>query len=239
MPTEPLTLATDNAAAFWTAVGEARGDALTRRPGFLAVSGDARAGLRVLTLRADPSGGDLSELIALVRQGTGRRVMVEDAYGSVDMSPLGLAARQLPIMIRHPGAPLPAPSVPVTRVTSADDLRTAERIVVDGFALEHFQPYRPGVVFPPALLDRVELFLAAIDGEPAGACLVNPDAAAVGIYWVTTMPEFRSRGVGRAIMHEVLTRFDSRPVTLTATRSGRRLYESLGFDRIAAATWWA
>jgi len=236
--TEPLTLATDNAAAFWTAVGQARGYALTRRPGFLAVDGDDQAGLRILLLRGHPSGDDLSELIALVRKYAGGRVVVEDAFGSVDMSPLGLAARQLPVMIRRPGPPMPAPAVEVSRVTSPDELQTAERIVVDGFALEHFQPYRPGVVFPPALLDRVELYLAAVDGTPAGACLAIPDAGAVGLYWVTTMPEFRSRGVGRSIMHEVLNRFDTLPMILTASRAGRPLYESLGFETIVDATWW-
>lgn len=242
MPIEPLLLATENAATFWTAVGEARGYELTRRPGFLAVNGDERAGLRILLRQADPSGDDLSDLIALVRKYAGGRVVVEDAFGSVDMSPLGLAARQLPVMIRQPGGPLPTPTVQVirvTRVTSHGELRTAERIVVDGFALEHFQPYQPGAVFPPGLLDRVELYLAAVDGAPAGACLAIPDGAAVGLYWVTTMPEFRSRGVGRAIMHEVLNRFDTLPMTLTASRPGRPLYESLGFDKIVDATWWA
>ncbi|WP_238010114.1 GNAT family N-acetyltransferase [Dactylosporangium sp. AC04546] len=239
MPTEPLTLATENAVTFWTAVGEARGYALVRRPGFLAVAGDERAGLRVLTLVPDLSGAELSELIALARDQRGGRVVVEDAYGTVDMSPLGLGARQLPVMIRYPGEPLPEPALKVERVTSLGELRTAERIVVDGFALEHFQPYQPGVVFPDAILDRVELFVATIDGEPAGACLAIQDASAVGIYWVTTMPQYRSRGVARTIMHAVLRRYDTLPMTLTASRLGRPLYESLGFQKIVDATWWA
>ncbi|MET7396122.1 GNAT family N-acetyltransferase [Dactylosporangium sp. NPDC005572] len=241
MSTEPLTLATENAATFWTAVGEARGYALVRRPGFLAVAGDERAGLRVLTLVPDLSGAELSELIALARDQRGGRVVVEDAYGTVDMSPLGLGARQLPVMIRHPGQgePLPEPALQVERVTSLGDLRTAERIVVDGFALEHFQPYQAGVVFPDAILDRVELFVAAIDGEPAGASLAIQDAGTVGLYWVTTMPQYRSRGVARAIMHAVLRRYDKLPMTLTASRLGRPLYESLGFQKIVEATWWA
>ncbi|GGM61582.1 GNAT family N-acetyltransferase [Dactylosporangium sucinum] len=239
MPTEPLTLATRNAATFWTAVGEARGYALVRRPGFLAVSGDERAGLRVLTLVPDLSGAELSELIALARDQRGGRVVVEDAYGTVDMSALGLGARQLPVMIRYPGGPRPEPALKVEQATSLDGLRVAERIVVDGFALEHFQPYQPGVVFPEAILDRVELFVAAIDDQPAGACLAIQDDETVGLYWVTTMPQHRSRGVARAIMHSMLRRYDTLPMTLTASRLGRPLYESLGFEKIVDATWWA
>jgi GNAT superfamily N-acetyltransferase len=235
--TESLTLAIENTVEFWTAVGQARGYDVARRDGFLVVHGDTRAGLRVLTLRAEQSGQDLSELIALVRRGG--RVIVEDAFGTVDLSALGLAARQLPVMIRMPAPPLPPPALPVERVTSAEDLLMAERIVVDGFALESFQPYQPGVVFPERLLERVELFVARVEGEPAGACLAVPQDEAVGLYWVTTMPRFRSRGVGRAVMHEVLRRFADRPVTLTASRAGRPLYESLGFDKIVDATWWA
>jgi GNAT superfamily N-acetyltransferase len=232
---DDLTLAAGNAAALWTRIGRARGYSLERGDGFLAVIGDEQLGLRVLTLCAQLSAADRAALAALaVRPG---RVVVEDAFGAADLAPLGLASRHLPVMIRR-AAPVPAPRIPVRRVHAPADLRIAERIVVDGFALEDFQPYTPGVVFPDEVLADLELYLTDLDGAPAGACVVVPEAAAVGVYWVTTMPAFRSRGVGRALMHEVLGRFDDRPTTLTSSRAGRPLYESLGFEHLADATWW-
>jgi GNAT superfamily N-acetyltransferase len=164
--------------------------------------------------------------------------VIEDAFGAVDLAAAAMSVRHLPMMIRYAGEPVDAPAIPVRAVESAADLRIAERIVVDGFALENFQPYEPGVVFPDALLGPAELFVADLDGEPAGACVAVPEDEVVGVYWVTTMPRFRSRGLGRALMHELLRRFDDRPVTLTASRLGRPLYESLGFDNLGDASWW-
>ncbi|MGI5238212.1 GNAT family N-acetyltransferase [Dactylosporangium sp. CA-139066] len=66
-----------------------------------------------------------------------------------------------------------------------------------------------------------------------------PEDEVVGVYWVTTMPRFRSRGMGRALMHALLRRFGDRPVTLTASRLGRPLYESLGFEPLGDAHWWS
>jgi hypothetical protein len=40
-------------------------------------------------------------------------------------------------------------------------------------------------------------------------------------------------------MHALLRRFDDRPMTLTASRMGRPLYESLGFEHITHANWWS
>ncbi|WP_432991415.1 GNAT family N-acetyltransferase [Dactylosporangium sp. CA-233914] len=229
---DAVELAARNTAVFWARVAQARGYAVARGDGWAAVTGDARMGRRVVTVgEADPAA--VRELA--VRPG---RVAVEDAFGGVDLGAEGFTSRQLPVMIRYPGAPVGEPRVPVRRVAAGEDLRTAERLVVEGFDLVHFQPYEPGVVFPDALLEDTEVYLAHLDGAPAGACLAVPQDEVVGVYWVTSMPEFRSRGVGRSLMHALLRRFDDRPMVLTASRAGRPLYESLAFATVADANWW-
>ncbi|HTJ34085.1 MAG TPA: GNAT family N-acetyltransferase [Dactylosporangium sp.] len=233
---DALALAAANAATFWVRVAAARGYSVRRGEAFVAVEGDERYGLRVLILSPTLPPGDLDALAALAERPG--RVVIEDAFGAVTFPAAAMSVRHLPVMIRYPHEPVDAPSIPVRRVETAAQLRVAERLVVDGFALEHFQPWEPGVVFPDALLGPVELFVADLDGEPAGACVAVPEDDAVGVYWVTTMPAFRSRGMGRALMHELLRRYDDRPVTLTASRLGRPLYESLGFERLADASWW-
>jgi hypothetical protein len=244
--TSDLELSVRNNAALWTALAETRRHRLVRRPGFLAVPGDARAGLRILLLKPDPSPDDRAALAALVRDRTAA-VVVEDQYASLDLADLGLTPRTLPVMIRRPG-PVPDPSLPVTSVGHADQLAAAEDVVVHGFPLERFQPYRPGQLFPPALLDRPEVrfFLvhrdvAGVTGPgaaPAGACLTVRDEG-VGLYWMTSLPAHRSRGVGRALLYGVLAAFGDVPMTLTAARAGRPLYDSLGFVQVAGATWWS
>lgn len=234
---DDLRLANRNAAALWTALAEARGHPLTRRPGFLAVHGSERAGLRILLLDPAPDPDDRAELTELVRRAG--RITVEDPYGGLDLTPLGLTPRSLPVMIRRP-APVPDPALPVAPVERPDQLAIAEDVVVHGFPLEAFRPRRPGEAFPDALLDRPEVrfFVTYRDGVPAGACLTVRDDGAVGLYWMTTLSEHRSRGVGRALLHGVLSHLGDVPMTLTAARAGRPLYDSLGFVPVADATWW-
>jgi GNAT superfamily N-acetyltransferase len=231
--TEALPLAVANAARLWTAVGTARGGQVEQHDGFLAVWA-GRSGLRVLTQSATPDVPGLTKLAA-----DAGKVVVEDAYNTVDMSAIGLTARQLPVMIRESGPPLPAPTLTVTQVGPAD-LPTAERMVVRDFALDDHQPYRAGEAFPVDLLaqDGVRLYLVDRAGEHAGACLTVTIAGVGGIYWVTTAEEHRSQGVGRQLMHAVLADMTGLPITLTAARAGRALYDSLGFEVITPATWW-
>jgi GNAT superfamily N-acetyltransferase len=140
----------------------------------------------------------------------------------------------MPVMIREP-APVAEPSWPVVKVESVDQLELAENMIVYGFDLDHFQPYEPGEVFPKSLLDRPDFEFFLI-GE-AGACVVVDSGDASGVYFVTTMPEHRSQGVGRALMHAMLARTEL-PMTLTASTAGRPLYDSLGFRVLNASTWW-
>lgn len=234
--TDDRRLANRNAAALWTALAEAH--ALTRRPGFLAVHGSERTGLRILLLDPDPTPDERAELTELVRGGRADRLTVEDPYGVLDLAPLGLTAGSLPVMIRPP-APVPAPALPVTPVERSDQLAVAQDVVVHGFPL-HDLLRHPEEAFPAALLDRPEarFFVVHSDGVPAGACLTVRDDRTVGLYWMTTLPEHRSRGVGRALLHGVLSRLGDVPMTLTAARAGRPLYDSLGFVPVGDARWW-
>lgn len=225
MTADRLALAAGNAAAFWTAIGTARGYRLTRRTGLLAIDGDDRFGRRVIVLSPTVSDADVKAL---------EPTRIEDVYGVLPAD--RLVPTTMPVMIRRP-APIAPPAQSVALVATEDDLAQAERIIVDGFPLRDYQPYHRGEVLPPSLLDdvRVSVFLAGA----AGAALAIVDPAAVGIYWVTTMPEHRSRGVGRALMHAALARFPDRPMTLTASRAGLALYESLGFEFVTDSVWWS
>lgn len=232
-------LATQNAAEMWTAVAHARGYALVRHAGYLLID-DSRLGLRCLVLSATP--GDTTEVVDRIRGRTGGPILVEDPFGAVDLTPMGLNPRQLPVMMRPPTKrPGDRPGIDIVRVRAAAQLDTAERVIVDGFPLEAFAPHQPGEAFPAQMLDcdGVDFFVAERDGVPVGACLTVDDGDVCGFYWVTTLAEHRSTGVGRALMYGALAQLPPRPVTLTASRAGRPLYESMGFDTLALSTWWS
>ncbi|MFJ8429963.1 GNAT family N-acetyltransferase [Kitasatospora sp. NPDC094019] len=228
-----------NSAAYWTATGVSRGHEVIRRRGFVAVDGDERAGQRILIQEPDLAPGEVAELSELVRRSAGP-VTVEDPFGSTDLSRLGLRTWQMPIMLRLPG-PVEAPALDVTRVRRPEDLRAAERVVIEGFDLDGFEPYRPGELFPEALIEQpgVDVFIASVDGVTAGAGVSVVADGVASHYWIATSPAFRSRGVGRAVMLGALAHVTDFPATLTASRLGRPLYESLGYTVTSPSTWWA
>ncbi|MFJ9691879.1 GNAT family N-acetyltransferase [Kitasatospora sp. NPDC101183] len=228
-----------NSAAFWTATGRSRGHEVTRRRGFVAVDGDERAGLRILIQEPDLDQGEVDELSGHVRRAVGP-VNVEDPFSAADLGHLGMRSWQMPIMLRLPG-PVGEPAVDVVRVRRPEDLRAAERVVIDGFELDQFEPHRPGELFPAALIEQpgVDVFLASYDGQAAGACVSVVADGFGSHYWVATSAAARSRGLGRAVMLGALAHMADLPATLTASKLGRPLYESLGYTVAAPSTWWA
>ncbi|MFE1908997.1 GNAT family N-acetyltransferase [Streptomyces gardneri] len=228
-----------NSAALWIATGRSRGHEVVRRRGFVAVDGGERAGVRVLIQEPDLDPGELAELGELVRRAAGP-VNAEDPFSSTDLSHLGMRNWQMPVMLRQPG-PVDEPAMDVIRVQRPEDLQAAERIVIEGFELTGFEPYRPGELFPTDLIGRpgVDVFVASHDGVAAGACISVVDEGIGSHYWVATSSAFRSRGVGRAVMLGALAPLADLPVTLTASKLGRPLYESLGYTVAAPSTWWA
>ncbi|MFI5648582.1 GNAT family N-acetyltransferase [Kitasatospora sp. NPDC051705] len=228
-----------NSAAFWAATGRARGHEVIRRRGFLAVDGDERAGLRILIQEPDLDPGELAELSELARRATGQ-VYAEDPYSATYLNHLGMRNWQMPVMLRLPG-PVGAPALDVLRVRRPEDLQAAERVVIEGFELTGFEPHRPGELFPMDLIGQpgVDVFVASIDGEAAGACVSVVDDGVGSHYWVATASAFRSRGVGRAVMLGALAHLADLPLTLTASKLGRPLYESLGYAVASPSTWWA
>ncbi|KOV31679.1 hypothetical protein ADK60_14605 [Streptomyces sp. XY431] len=236
---EAPTLQARNSAAFWTATGRSRGHEVIRRRGFVAVDGDERAGLRILIQEPGLDPAEAAELSELTRRAAGP-VTVEDPFSSTDLSHLGMRTWQMPIMLRLPG-PVAAPALDVTRVRRPEDLQVAERVVIEGFELDGFEPYRPGELFPTALIEQpgVDVFLASVDGAVAGAGVSVLADGVASHYWIATSSAFRSRGVGRAVMLGALAHLAYLPATLTASKLGRPLYESLGYVVASPSTWWA
>lgn len=78
-------------------------------------------------------------------------------------------------------------------------------------------------------------YIAYCEGRPVGAGMLFCWGGMGGIYNMCTLPEFRGRGVARAIMAACLS--DARAlhcehVGLTPTAMGRPLYEQLGFREL-------
>lgn len=78
-------------------------------------------------------------------------------------------------------------------------------------------------------------YVAYIGNRPAGTGMLLARGGMGGIYNMGTLPEFRGRGVARAVMAALLAAAQAsgcRYVGLTPTPAGRPLYERLGFQEL-------
>jgi GNAT superfamily N-acetyltransferase len=212
-------------------------------PGVSVIEIPAQPATRVILRRpfaADP--GPIGALMAQARERG--RVVVEDSFGTL-ARPVGddIAVDRMPVMIRPASAVGAAPVGPDVRVVQAADASTlaqVERVIVDGFPQRALQPYRSGRSLPPLVLTTPgwRTWLAYHVGEPAAACCTYDDGAALGVYWLATLPGHRSYGLGRAVMAAALAACPGRPAALTATAAGQPLYSSLGFQAVSEAAWY-
>jgi len=87
----------------------------------------------------------------------------------------------------------------------------------------------------------VETYIAWGDDGPMSAVSVTPTGNTAGISLMATLPEHQRKGMGRALLTQVINDYRSRGVVrfhLGATEAGRPLYASLGFEKIADLSAW-
>jgi GNAT superfamily N-acetyltransferase len=212
-------------------------------PGVVVVDIPAQRAGRILLRQ--PGGAEPGQIGALMTAATGRgRVVVEDSFGDLVLPLAGqVTVERMPLMLRPAGGTAPAAErtgTRVVRVAGHDALAVAEQVIVDGFPRQVPRPYPPGLILPPQMLTAPgwAIWLAYYGGDPAAAVCSYDDGAALGIYWLATLPRHRSRGLGRAVMTAALAACPGQPAVLVATAAAESLYSSLGFTAVAEAAWY-
>ena len=129
-------------------------------------------------------------------------------------------------------------SLAIEAVESTAALRSWSRVLCDSFGAP--QPF--GEAFAELAmsigLDARSLFrhfLARLDGEPVATCSMFLGAGVAGIYDVSTIPERRRRGIGRAITAAALREARAvgcRTAILHSSTQGAGVYRSLGFTEV-------
>ena len=171
---------------------------------------------------------------------------VLDAWDALDLTSLGFERDDpQPWMVRWP-RPIEArlrAGFSVEQVTSVDGLERFEATTVVGFGA---QPPEPGSVYGPGLLvdPRLGYWLGCHDGVPVTTVTTIAAAGVVGVYDVTTLPEYRQRGfasaaVATALREATLTAGRGLPAVLSTGAAAASVYRTLGFEDLAAlSTWW-
>jgi GNAT superfamily N-acetyltransferase len=149
-------------------------------------------------------------------------------------------------------APLPAPDVPlnpdvhVWRASSRADLQVASIIrhvafrFPPGEALDYFEAMSHDWLGRdcPARVDAgaARLYLARLgDGPPAAISALVMGDGLPGVYVMATLPEFRRRGLGQALLSRTLADAaddDHCLIVLTASDMGYPLYRQFGFEHV-------
>ena len=148
------------------------------------------------------------------------------------------AGMALDLIANYPDAKkYPAPfGLKIVRVNSVELFEQWVDTACRGFSFSSKLTRRYRKLFStiPLLAEApLQLYLALLDGQPVstGALFLSREAA--GIYWLSTVPAYRNKGVARAVtlqlIREACLRSCSK-VVLHATKSSFHLYQTLGFN---------
>lgn len=147
-----------------------------------------------------------------------------------------------PLMVRFPAeAPAASPTrgIELREVRDADELATAERILVEGYPLADLQPVQPGELFGATVLGgSLRFWLAWLDGSPVAVAAAQLHAGVTLVEYVATLPQARGRGAGSAVTWAATLADPSRPAMLLASDDGRPVYERMGYVAIERWTAW-
>lgn len=138
-----------------------------------------------------------------------------------------------PSMALSPVPSLDAPEVDIRVVSDAAALEQHVLVQASGFGTnaDHIRRF-----MPPSVLDHEEIYyLASIDGLPVATSTLVLTPPAAGIYAVSTLPDYRRRGLGRAVTVAAVrdaARLGCDLVYLQASPLGYPVYEALGFRTV-------
>jgi hypothetical protein len=132
------------------------------------------------------------------------------------------------------------PGVTVTRVSTRDELETAERVVIDGYPVSEAQGAPPGSLLPAALLDSgMGVWLGLLDGEPVGVGAELTAHGVVNLAMDATLPQARRRGVWRSVVAARTGAAAHVPAVAFTSDFSRSGFVAMGFLPITRFTFWA
>ena len=213
----------------------------------LGLTGEPLADFNMLTLGDDPDAeGFLTRSVARARaRGLPLQAMMSPRAAetlAAVATALGLTAvgTALLMLLRAETPVKPSRPVNVTRALGPELVAIAGDLVAAAFSSPRDVIARcidVGVTETAG----VETYIAWGDDGAMSAVTVTPTGNTAGITLMATPPEHQRKGLGRALLTQVITDYRRRGVArfyLSATEAGRPLYASLGFEPITELSAW-
>jgi len=159
-----------------------------------------------------------------------------------------LAIKGMPIMRRSLNALPPSPPlemVEIVEVHSDQDQTDWLDVHMEGFSeppesTSDFKSYLEYTLSTPK--SRWRHFIARWDGAPCAISTLLCAQKAAGIYHVATLPEYRGRGLGKALTLAVMQaacEIGYSTAVLFATADGYPLYRKMGFETVETVDFYA
>ena len=213
----------------------------------LGLTGEPLADFNMLTLGPNPDAeAFLTRSMARVNERGLPLLAMMSPHVAQSLAPaatrLGLTAiGTAPLMVLRAGtAARPSRSAKVTRALGPELVGIAGDLAAAAFSAPRGAIARCiDVVLTET--SGVETYIAWGDDGPMSAVSVTPTGNTAGISVMATPPEHQGKGMGRALLTQVIDGYRSRGVErfyLTATEAGLPLYASLGFETIADLSAW-
>lgn len=147
-------------------------------------------------------------------------------------------ASECPGMLADGVLPLdrPVPPVECRRVTGAQERLDFCRITAESFRLPleaTREIYEPERIWETGFV----AYVGHLEGRAVGTAATVSVEGAIGVYSVATLPEFRGRGVGEAMVRHAVERARAETglerVVLQSSPEGEPLYRRLGFRPVS------
>jgi GNAT superfamily N-acetyltransferase len=213
----------------------------------LGLTDEPLADFNMLTLGPDPdAAGFFARSVARARERRLPLLALMSPHVAQTLAPLatrlGLApAGASPLMVLRPTTPVrPSRAIRVTRALGPELVAVAGDLAAAAFAVPRDAVARcidVGVTETAG----VETYIGWGDDGPMSAVSVTPAGNTAGISLMATPPEHQGKGFGRALLSQVIDDYRRRGMQrfyLGASDAGLRLYESLGFERVADLSAW-
>lgn len=200
-----------------------------------------------LTIGADPDAkGFLVRAVARARERGRPLQAVMSPLAAETLAPLAMrlgftAVGTAPLMVLRPDVPVQLDRpIKVVRALGPELVGIAGDLIAAAFD-EPRDVIARCIDVSMSETSGVETYIAWGDNGPMCTVSVTPTGDTGGISLMATPPEHQRKGIGRALLSQVLDDFRRRGVKrfhLGATEAGRPLYTSLGFELIADLTVW-
>jgi hypothetical protein len=150
-----------------------------------------------------------------------------------DLSARGLQLGGHPMFVVRAPGPVTASTrdvVEVRDVTTVDDLRTLERVAVEGYPIDEAKDAPPGTLFTETLLDSpIRLRLGLVDGEPVAGAAALDAHGIVNLCFAATLPAGRRQGVWSALVWARVNQAPEQPSVAFTSDDSRPGFVKMGF----------